>query len=164
MSSPAEFTIAAARMRMGDALPAYGENVQVTRPPIVSNDGAMVTAVIAKPGDFSSRVVRVPVDQTIKVIRPGVAPNAKFVRQAKTVKSSGAKVLVLDLAHPDSEIAPVGDQRYATLCTAHHSIRFHMGSSTAEAIASHPEEWCPPCLNATRARAHSRIHDLRRHA
>lgn len=164
MSSPAEFTIAAARMRMGDALPAYGKNVQVTRPPIISNDGAMITAIVAKPDDYSSRVVRVPVNQHVTVLRPGVAPNAKFVRQAKTVKSSGAKILVLDLLHPDSEIAPVGDQRYATLCTAHHSIRFHMGSSTAEAIASHPEEWCPPCLSVTKTRAYDRVHDHRRHA
>lgn len=155
-------TLPAARLRKGDLLPTYGECATVARPPVISPDGSMVTLLVATSAatdpSHTARLVRVPTDRDMEVARPAPAPDAKFVRRSRQAKSSGAQVLVLDLAHPESEIEPVGDHRYATLCVSHSSIRFHRGVSTAEAVSHHPEEWCTSCTEVTVTRARQRVY------
>lgn len=160
MTSPNEATIPASRLRKGYLLPAYGPQATISRPPIISPDGSMVSLVVTSPDEATPRLVRVPIDQPIEVVRHQIPAN-KFVRLSRTAKSSGARILVLDLAHPDSEVEPVGDQQFATLCTPHHSLRFYSSVSTAEAMCSHPEEWCTPCLRASREQAQHRVYGVR---
>lgn len=155
MKPSGESTITASRLRAGDRLVAH-QSATVTHPPVVSPDGSMVTVLLKAQEGQPLRVLRIPVEQPVVVDRPGPGPR-KAVRKSKVARSSGAQIVVLDLMHPDSEIAPIDGNRYATLCTTHHAIGFHQSVSTAEAISSHPEEWCPECAAATRQRAQGRL-------
>jgi hypothetical protein len=104
------------------------------------------------------RLLRVPVDQQVTVIRAQPAHEAKFVRASRVAKSSGARIAVLDLTHPESEIEPRDKAHYATLCVPHHAIRFHVSVSTANAQVSHPEVWCTDCAQSVRDRDHYRVY------
>lgn len=165
MTSPSEATLTAARLRTGDVLPAHGPHAQVVRPPVISTDGSMVTVLLADaetPGQAAEtatpRLLRIPVDQPVTVHRPRSAEGDRFVRSARVARSSGARILVLNLTHPDSDVTPLEGNRYATLCVSHHALRFHQRASTAEALASHPEEWCPGCRDTTATRAQDRVY------
>lgn len=159
MASPITVPLPAYRLRLADRLPVLGE-VEVTRPPVISLDGAMITFVATGIWNGATttqhRMMRVPVDQGFEVIRDGAAQ--AFVRRARVAQSSGARILVLDLAHPDSDIVASAGEKYATVCTVHHTLNFHAGISTAEAQSTHPEEWCPPCAATATGLALDRVH------
>lgn len=157
MVASALVELPAARLRAGDVLVSYGEQATVERPPVVSVDGAMITAVVAT-GEGQSRVVRMPVGLRVEARRPVADTGTSFVRATKVAQSSGARIALLDLSHPDSEIPAATGEWFATLCTAHHTIKTHAGISTAQAQATHPEQWCGACTEATRQRAHERVY------
>lgn len=161
MAAPTSVEIPAARLRVKDLLPAYGPSAMVSRPPIVSVDGSMINVVISEAEDGTGpyRLVRMPVGLRIEALRPVDATG--FVRSTKTAKSSGARIVVLDLASPDAEIAPGDGERFATLCTVHHTLKPHSGVSTAEAQASHPEQWCTGCADGLRTMAQARVYGTR---
>lgn len=157
MAASALMELPAARLRAGDILVTYGEHATVARPPVVSVDGAMITAIVAT-GEGQSRVVRLPVGLRVEVRRPAAEDGTSFVRSTKVAQSSGARIALLDLTHPDSEIPAAAGEGFATLCTAHHAVKTHAGISTAQAQATHPEQWCEACADATRQRAHDRVY------
>lgn len=161
MPAYSEATLPALRLRKNDVLPLHGDQATVALPPVVSLDGSMVTVVVSSDAMTTTQLVRIPIDQPVLVRRPQANDHSTFVRKTRTVRSSGAKILVLDLTHPDSEIEPLGEHRYATLCVPHHSLQFHTAVSTADAISSHPEEWCQPCARVTRERAQQRVYGTR---
>lgn len=149
----------AARLRPGDILLAYGEHATIVRPPVISLDGAMTNVVVTSPSnDGQVQLVRLPVGLRVQVRRPAADSENGFVRGTKVARSSGARIAVLDLHHPDSEIPAGAGESFATLCTTHHTIKAHAGISTAQAQASHPEQWCTPCADATTQRAHERVY------
>lgn len=158
MSSPSEVTLPAWRLRARDVLPTYGPDQAVIRTPVISPDGSMVSALLAATPKASPRLVRVPVDQPVTVIRAPSEPDAKFVRATRVAKSSGARIAVLDLSHPESEIEPLNDAHYATLCISHHSLRFHTSATTADAQGSHPEGWCDGCAESSTTRDRHRVY------
>jgi hypothetical protein len=159
MSSPADAHIPAWRLRDNDGMPAYGPDARVSGTPIVSPDGSMVSIVLVAT-DRNTRLIRVPAEQRVAVTRNTHTATA-FVRQTRIAKSSGARILALDLKHPESEIEPRGKEQYATLCTVHHSLEFHTSISTAEARCSHPETWCAPCAADATSRAAERVYGTR---
>lgn len=158
MAATTPIDLPAARLRAGDLVPAYGPQAVVTRPPVVSVDGAMTNVLVADSAqdEAPTRLVRMPVGLRVSVHRP--ASDGKFVRATKTARSSGARIAILDLCHPDAEVAPASAERFATLCTVHHIIKAQPGVSTAEAQASHPEQWCAGCAEAATTLAHSRVY------
>ena len=158
MADPAAMEMPALRLRERDVLPAYGESATVVRPPVISVDGAMINVLIAASPDATPRLARLPVGLRVSIIRPQADTETAFVRSSKVARSSGARIAVLDLTHPDAEIPAQIGEAFATLCTTHHSVKTHAGISTAQAQASHPEQWCEPCAEATRQRAHDRVY------
>lgn len=149
----------AARLRARDILLTYGEHATIVRPPVISLDGAMTNVLVASPsGDEQVQLVRLPVGLRVQVQRPVADPEHGFVRGTKVARSSGARIAVLDLHHPDSEIPAAAGESFATLCTTHHTLKTHAGISTAHAQSSHPEQWCTPCADATKQRAHERVY------
>ena len=165
MPATASPQLPAYRLRKGHLLPAYGAGAAVLRTPVISVDGSMVTALVAVTGadgtNSAARLVRFPVDLCVEVEYPTAAPTGDFVRLVRVAKSSGAKIVVLDLLHPDSEVAVHGKEQFATLCTVHHTFKAHPGISTAEAQASHPEQWCQSCTVAAASVAHERVYGHR---
>lgn len=158
MTGPQTLTIAAIRLREGDRVPSVAADATVDRPPRCSPDGSMVTVVLAVPSAPDRyRFMRWPAHQHLTIERFARPSNTAFIRATKTAQSSGSRILILDLDHPDSEIAITDTSRFAVLCTSHHTIAFHAGVSDASAQASHPEEWCQACREATADRARSKV-------
>lgn len=166
MAAPAPVPMPAARLRKGDVLPAYGPEATVARHPVISVDGAIVNVLISNPASSASEqantglsaptLARMPVGLCVDVIRSR-GDQTPFVRSAKVAKSSGARIAVLDLSHPDAEIAAEAGEKFATLCTVHHALKTHAGISTAQAQATHPEQWCDGCAKAAMDIARQRV-------
>lgn len=157
MAHPAPVEMPAARLRTHDVLVAYGENATIVRPPVISVDGSMTNVLINVDDGKRARLVRLPVGLRVDVVRTPSTQQGSFVRSTKVARSSGARIAVLDLLHPDSEIPAGHGETYATLCTIHHSLKTHPGISTAQAQASHPEQWCDECATAARDMARQRV-------
>jgi hypothetical protein len=65
-------------------------------------------------------------------------------RQARS-RITGTIVQVVDLAHPDSDICPDGENRWATICLDHGGFCSHLTLAHAAAHAPNPGLWCPTC-------------------
>lgn len=175
MAAPLPVEMPAARLRKGDVLPTYGATATVVRPPVRSVDGAMVNVLLAHAShpdrsrlngapdvEDAPTLVRLPVGLPVEVIRDNTAATP-FVRATKVAKSSGARIALLDLLHPDSEVPAEPGEKFATLCTVHHTLKTHAGISTAQAQATHPEQWCAGCLAATQDLARQRVWGINPH-
>lgn len=152
-----EATLPAARLRKNDVLVGHRDGATIARPPVISTDGSMVTVIVSTTPHTATHLLRIPVDQPVRIQRPRNDAQA-FIRKKRTAKSSGSQILILDLAHPDSDIEAHDGERFATLCVPHQVLQFHTHVSTADAISSHPEEWCAACAQSVQDRARQRIY------
>lgn len=153
LSTPDSVMLRASRLRLDDVL-VTREPITVARPPVISEDGATV-ALVTRHEDGTHHLAVLPVDQPVRVARPYATRTP--IRSSRVARSSGASIEVLDLAAPGSNVPAVGKEQWATLCTHHQVLAFYTSVSTAEARASHPEEWCSNCSQATRERAYGRL-------
>ena len=71
--------------------------------------------------------------------------------QERRARSTGTTIQVVDRGTDDFERAEAREQgytwnRWETICVDHGTVCSHETRAIAESWASHPDEWCEPCM------------------
>lgn len=82
------------------------------------------------------------------------------IRENRIVRSSGARIQVVDTHHPDSPVGPDEPAgtwdgktpRFATFCDTHGNYVLHDSWTVAREFVAVPEEWCADCRRVVEER------------